>query len=199
MRIPSEPKGRIFSITNKTFPKIEGDGTKTLGDLVSSHERYSLQTLVFKKRHAEAWNKIVPKGETVLLCFAGNHCQGTLFEDGSHLITPALEDTIESIAQQVEGFYFGRFDIRFETDENLKAGKSFSIIELNGATSESTNIYDPSWGILRAYRVLFQQWKILFQIGRENRDRGFKTSSVSDLIKTIFRFYSQRSQQLISD
>jgi hypothetical protein len=40
---------------------------------------------------------------------------------------------------------------RFEARDDL------AIVELNGATAESTNIYDPSRSLLAAYRTLFAQ------------------------------------------
>src|SRR5207248_677385 len=47
-------------------------------------------------------------------------------------------------ARSFPGFYIGRYDIRYRSDEELRAGKGFQIIELNGAASEATNIYDAS-------------------------------------------------------
>jgi hypothetical protein len=121
-----------------------------------------------------------------------------MFLDGSHLITPELSNRIDAISQQVQGFYFGRFDIRYSSVSDLKAGKDFYILELNGATSESTNIYDPSWSVMQSYRLLFLQWKILFKIGKQNIERGEKRHTLVDLIKVIFRFYSDRKMDLIS-
>jgi hypothetical protein len=199
VRYPNQPQGQIFSITDKVFPVLKGDGKRTVGELVQAHERYVLQAQVFKKRHAKVWNQVIPANEEFRLCFAGNHCQGTLFQDGCHFITKRLESTIDSIAKQVEGFYFGRFDIRFECDDELMQGRNFSILELNGATSESTNIYDPSWNAFKSYKVLFSQWKCLFEIGRENIERGHKPPSLFELCQSIFKFYSNRRGELISD
>jgi hypothetical protein len=44
-------------------------------------------------------------------------------------------------------------------------GDDFAIVELNGASSESTNIYDPSRSLFQAYRTLFRQWALVFRIG----------------------------------
>jgi hypothetical protein len=41
------------------------------------------------------------------------------------------------------GFYFGRLDVMYNTVEELEQGINFSIVELNGAASEPTHIYDP--------------------------------------------------------
>ncbi len=53
------------------------------------------------------------------------------------------EDLDREIACAFEdgGLDFGRFDLRYASDEDLKAGRGFKIIELNGTMSESTNLY----------------------------------------------------------
>ena len=47
--------------------------------------------------------------------------------------------------------------------------EGFAILELNGAASEATSAYDFSKSLREAYRVLFQQWDLVFAIGDENR------------------------------
>jgi hypothetical protein len=98
-----------------------------------------------------------------------------------------LEKVIDQICRGYKGFYFGRFDIRAASFEDLKNGKNFSIIELNGVTSESTNIYDKRYSLFNAYRILFSQWRIAFEIGEENRKCGVKPVSLLDLIRLLFR------------
>jgi len=88
------------------------------------------------------------------LAEAGNHCQGTLFKDGAHLITPELEARIDQLAKKLEGFYFGRIDIRYADEASFKRGEDFAVIEFNGVTSESTNLYDPDWSLWQALAVL---------------------------------------------
>src|SRR5262249_14113215 len=152
----------------KQFPFLDGDGVHTIEELIWRHPRYRMQAQTFLLRHAEHAHHILKHGEALRLAMAGNHCQGTCFRDGSHLKTPQLERAIDRIARNLDGFYFGRFDIRYSDIARFRSGKDFTIIELNGITSESTNIYDPSWSLLRAYGTLFRQWSILFQIGALN-------------------------------
>ena len=65
----------------------------------------------------------------------------------------------------------------------LRAGRDFKVLELNGVTSEATQIYDPDFGgLLRAYRVLLEQWRLAFEIGAANRERGVRPASVGALI-----------------
>jgi len=54
---------------------------------------------------------------------------------------------------------------RYAEAEAFKRGEDFAVLELNGVTSESTNLYDPSWPLPRVYRTLFAQWSLCFAIG----------------------------------
>jgi hypothetical protein len=91
--------------------------------------------------------------------------------NGNDLATEALTTKIDQIAKQIPNFYFGRFDVRYDNPESLKKGDGFEIVEVNGAGSEATHIWDPSTKLLEAYRVLFQQWELLFKIGGEVKNR----------------------------
>ncbi|WP_244247632.1 carboxylate--amine ligase [Leptospira yasudae] len=188
-RLPNESKGRILSITKKTFPIVEGNGKATLRELILKHPRFRYQWKVFYERHHKDWNEILRQGERKRLAEAGNHCQGTLFTDGASLITEELTAKIDQISQTFSGFYFGRYDVRYRSDAELKAGKEFGIVELNGITSESTNLYDPKFSLLQMYSILFHQWKLLFEIGSANRKRGIQKASLWEILKAVYRFY----------
>ena len=98
----------------------------------------------------------------------GNHVRGAKFLDANHLIDDELTHIIDTICQQVKGFYFGRLDIRYNSWERLKRGQEFSIIELNGAGSEPTHMYDPKHSIFFAWKEIICHWNILFDISRIN-------------------------------
>lgn len=176
-RTPGSARGRILSITDKHFPVIVGDGTSTVEELVWRHPRYRMQAATFLQRHRRELSRVLLQGERLQLAIAGNHAQGTLFRDGRRLLTPALERRIDDIARACPGFFVGRFDIRYGDEEAFKAGEDIAIVELNGATAESTNIYDPESSLLAAYRQLFRQWSIVFEIGAANRAAGAPVSS----------------------
>jgi hypothetical protein len=58
------------------------------------------------------------------------------------------------------------------TWEELKEGKNFGIVELNGAGSEPTHIYDPQHSIFFAWKEIIRHWKILWRISRINHSKG---------------------------
>jgi pimeloyl-ACP methyl ester carboxylesterase/membrane protein DedA with SNARE-associated domain len=191
-RLPGEETGHVFSITDKAFPVLEGDGQHTVEQLIYRHRRYRMQAGTFLKRFGDERDKVMGKGEKLPLVAAGNHCQGAIFLDGVHLVTPELVKTINGIALSYEGFFFGRFDVRYHDTDSFKTGRGFKIVELNGATSESTNIYDPGLSLLNAYRTLYRQWSLAFAIGSDNRRRGATTTPTTRLMRTAIKHYKNR-------
>lgn len=181
VRLPGEEHGRIFSVTDKVFPVVTGDGRATLEELIWAHPRYRMQAAVFLARHSADTGRVLAEGEVFPLALAGNHCQGTLFRDGSHLVTPDLETAFDALAKGFDGFFIGRFDVRYSDPAEFRAGRGFAVVELNGATSESTNLYDPSWPLWRAHLTLFRQWALLFRVGAANRARGHAPITVREL------------------
>jgi membrane protein DedA with SNARE-associated domain len=177
-RLPDRPHGRLLSITDKVFPEVVGDGHSSLETLIWRHPRYRLQARTFLARHRGASSRVLAAGERFRLAVAGNHAQGTTFRDGRHLITPALEARIDEIARSHRGFYIGRFDIRYRNVDAFTRGHDLAIVELNGVTAESTNIYDPDASLWSAWRTLCRQWSLVFAIGAANRRNGAAVSSL---------------------
>ncbi len=180
-----EPDGRIFSITEKRLPVLTGDGKQTLEELILNDDRAVCMADFYCRKNAERLNKVLAPGETLELVELGTHCRGAIFLDGSAAITPELTERIDSISKTFEGFYFGRYDIRTPSVEDLMAGRNLKIVELNGVSSEATHIYDPKLTLFQAYRVLFEQWRIAYEIGSENRARGTKPATVGELAGMI--------------
>ena len=73
-------------------------------------------------------------------------------------------------------------------------GRNLRVVELNGVTSEATHIYDPKLSLWQAYKVLFQQWRIAFEIGARNCAAGAKPTTPTELFRLI-RQYSRQSQE----
>ena len=189
----------IFSITDKVFPVVTGDGRSDLEALIWEHPRYRFQHDTFHARFADDLQRVLAQGEPLRLAEAGNHAQGTLFRDGAHLVTPALTRRIDRLCGKIDGFYFGRLDIRYTDPASFMRGEGLAVIELNGVTSESTNIYDPDWSIFRAQRVLRAQWRLCFAIGHANRKAGLKPKPLYRLLFDVLRYYRGRRVAMVSD
>jgi hypothetical protein len=161
-RFPSQYKGQIIGITGKNFLTVTGNGVDTLETLLTRNPRFEMQ--IPKLRNQIDLNQILENQQIKCLVPFGNHNRGTEFLDGSHLISQKLTDTFNSILDKIEGFYYGRLDIRFNTFEELAEGENFAIIELNGAKSEPTHIYDPKYSFWHGQREIFRYQKIFREV-----------------------------------
>lgn len=188
-RYPGEEHGRIMSITLKDFPQVVGDGEHTLRKLIEKSPRAKMMKQVFYKRHGQELDRVLSAGENFQLVFAGNHKQGCIFRDGIHILTEEMESRIDTIARDIPGFYFGRFDIRFRDMESFQQGEAFTIIEVNGAGAEATHIWDPNAELTDAYRTLFEQFAILFRIGHTNREQGCKPLGPVQFLKDVAEYH----------
>ncbi|MBX7172093.1 MAG: alpha/beta fold hydrolase [Pyrinomonadaceae bacterium] len=184
-RYPNEEKGKIFAITEKVFPKIVGDGVSTLETLILRDDRAVCLAKSYFSRNEENLENILGEGEIYQIIDIGTHSKGCIFLDGTYLKTPELEAKIDEICQRYEGFYFGRFDIRVPSREEFQLGENLKIIELNGVTSEATSIYDPKNSVFTAWKTLFEQWRIAFEIGAQNHAKGARKTTVRELIKLV--------------
>ncbi|WP_333876364.1 D-alanine--D-alanine ligase [Flavobacterium sp.] len=173
VRYPHEKNGRITGIVAKEFLIVEGDGRATVEELVKANPRYELQLKALQKEHGHRLKDILPKGEKRNLVPYGNHARGAKFLDYSHLISPQLTKVIDDMCLQIDGFYFGRLDIMYLTWEELEQGKNFAIVELNGAASEPTHIYDPKHSLFFAWKELARHITYMFEISVENHNRGY--------------------------
>ena len=187
VRRPDEPRGRIFSLTEKRLLSVTGDGERTLEALILDHPRAVCMAPRFLDRFAARLDEIPWSGETVQLVDVGTHSQGALFLDAQRHWTPELEAAVDRLAQSLPGFHFGRFDVRVPSFEDLRAGRGIRVLELNGLTAEATHIYDPANGLLGAYRVLFRQWALAFEIAAANRARGALPASLTELRALLAR------------
>jgi membrane protein DedA with SNARE-associated domain len=185
IRHPGSDRGEIFSITEKVFPVVVGDGVSTLEVLILGDARAVCLAGKYFKENRDRLDEIPAAGEHVRMIGIGTHSRGAIFLDGERFRTPQLESVIDTICRRVDGFNFGRFDIRYRSIDSFLRGEDFKIIELNGVTSESTNIYDPRYSLIDAYRILFEQWRIAFEIGRENMQCGVRSSTLKELCQAI--------------
>jgi hypothetical protein len=189
-RYPGAACGRVFSVTEKRMPVLTGDGKHSLEELILADDRAVCMADFYLRKNSERAQNVPRAGERVQLVEIGTHCRGAIFLDGGDTITPALEESIEQIARCFDGFFFGRLDIRVPCRQDFMAGRNLGVVELNGVTSEATHIYDPKFSLLDAYRVLFEQWRIAFEIGSLNRARGVRATPLIELIRAAREYRS---------
>ncbi|MGF1510711.1 MAG: VTT domain-containing protein [Myxococcota bacterium] len=188
-RDPKTDEGTILSVTLKEFPEVVGDGVSTLEALIERHPRARFMAPRYKQRWSGQLTCVLAEGEKRPLVFSGNHCQGAVFRDGAAIVTDRLRSMVDELARAIPGFYFGRFDIRFRNLAALERGEDFGIVELNGAGAEVTHIWDPNMRLVDAYRALFRQFELAFEIGAKNRAAGVRPLGSWTLVRELYAYF----------
>ena len=184
--------GRITAITLKTFPTLTGDGKRNLEDLILADPRAVCQARVYFEKFRDRLYDIPAPGESIPLTQIGNHAMGTRFDDGMHLLTPALTTRIRQISQSLPGFHLGRYDLFAPDDAAFQAGENLQIIELNGVTSEPTSLYQPGHTYRHMAGTLLRQWKIASDIGKHNRQQGTRILTFAEFFH-LFDDHNKRN------
>ncbi|MDF1810925.1 MAG: alpha/beta fold hydrolase [Verrucomicrobiales bacterium] len=182
-RFPNENKGRIYAVTEKRMVDVTGDGKHTMEELILRNDRAVCMAEFFLKQlKSKRWDT-PEKGQKISLSKLGTHSRGALFLDGSHLNTPELAEEMDRITKHFEGFHFGRYDLKAPSSRDLEEGKGIRVLELNGVTSEATNMYDPIHSFWQGIGILKRQWELVFDIGAANRELGVQPAGIFDLVK----------------
>lgn len=177
------PKGKIISLAVKYTPYVVGDGVRTLQQLMQADPRVSELMHLYEARLADHLSTVLPENEVFRLVFSASHCRGAIFRDAHAFITPALTEKLNTIMADLPEFYYGRLDVKFASMGELSQGGDIQIIEINSASSEPLHIWDRKTSLFSAVSALLYQYRLLFAIGNINRKKGYKTPSISALIK----------------
>ena len=189
-KLPNDQNGIVSSITMKEFLTVTGDGHSTILELIMQSIRARFQLEILKHKLGNGINQILNKDEKLLLEPIGNHCKGTKFVNVNHLINSQLNEVFNKIAATIDGFYYGRFDMRVSSIEDLYAGKNIKILELNGVSSDPGHIYDPNYRLWKAYRDLMWHWRRVADISIQNQKKGIAPLPLSEVISIVKQHFA---------
>jgi hypothetical protein len=192
-RDPESGQGRIIGLALRYFPRVTGDSKNSVATLIAADPRAT--RLVKSSKHEPRYDaaRVPASGEVVRLSTIGSTRVGGLYRDGRASITAPLTQAIDAIARDMPAFHFGRFDVRFDSLQELSAGRGFTIMEVNGAGSEAIQAWDPETGVVAGFRMIFEKQRILFAIGHAMRLQGVKPIGLMSLIQL-----NRRQQRLIA-
>ena len=173
VKLPNQ-SGKITGIVAKEFMILTGNGKNTLRELIQQDLRYLFQLETLEEEYKEQLETVLEIGEVINLVPYGNHCRGTKFVDASFEITPKMTESFNEICQQIDGFHYGRMDIMYKSFEDLAQGKHFQIVEINGAISEPTHMYDPKHSLLFGWKELTRHFHYMYLISKHNKKNGAK-------------------------
>ena len=195
VRMPHESKGKVTSITAKKFLSVRGNGKNTIRELMQKEVRSFLQIKRLESILGEKINLVPAENEDILLEPIGNHCRGTTFLNYNYLISKQINDIFDEITAHIEGFYYGRFDLKVKSLEDFQKGKHIRILELNGVSSEPGHIYDPSYSLWKAYRDLAFHWSLIGKIALQNIKNGIEPASLAVVIKTFYGHFLRKNTE----
>lgn len=173
-RYPSNKSGNITSITKKSFLTVIGDGKSTIEQLMGLSDRARFQLDAMRKKLGKGIENIPNVNESILLVPIGNHCRGTSFLNFNHLINKELTAVFDKISSPIEGFHYGRFDLKVKSFDDMYLGKNIKIMELNGVSADPGHIYDPGYKLSHAYSDVANHWKILADLSIQQQLKGIK-------------------------
>lgn len=189
-RLPDTGKFAVTSVCRKEFLGVTGDGRSTIRELMAAQVRAAFQLERFEAQQTELLEHVPLAGERVLLEPIGNHARGTKFLNANALIGPELSAAFDRICSKIDGVLYGRFDLKCASEEALRRGE-IKVMELNGVLGEPAHIYDPSFGMWRAYRDLYRHWRILYRISQTQKRIGIRPTGHREawqLVRNYFRY-----------
>jgi hypothetical protein len=172
VRYPGTKKGIITGLIAKEYLHVKGDGRSTLKQLIERHPKAFMMAYEQKQKHKAILNDVIPQNGAFYLNELGNHNRGARFINLKHEIDGRLSCVIDKLNLCSRHFYYGRYDIKTTSLEDLKQGKNISILEYNGTGSEPNHIYDIGLSYGQALHILAQHWKYMYEIGKINYNTG---------------------------
>jgi hypothetical protein len=171
-RHPDQTSGTITGFLKKEFLQVTGDGRSSLWELIKQYPRVQLRLDEMRSKHADRLNDILPEGETYILSHALNLSRGGRLVSLEKEKDAQLLAVFDKLSRFTKQFYYGRYDIKCLSIEDLKEGRNFSILEYNGCGAEPHHIYGNGHTIWQAYKIVLQHWKVLYRISRYNHEQG---------------------------
>ena len=157
------------SIIGKRLLSVVGDGKHTLLELISKNKNSFLQIKRLKPIWKNRFGDIIPNGEELFLIDNANHSKGAVFYSIDEK-EKEIASLFIQLSKQINGFNYGRFDVKYNTIDELLEGK-YSIIELNGVGAEPIDMYIPKLTLWKGISILIYHWKKMYEIAEYNMNQ----------------------------
>lgn len=194
IRYPNEDKGRITGFIQKEYLQIIGDGVHTIEQLIEKHPKAKFRMDEMITKHSSSFHMVLKENEKYFLSIAGNHNRGAKFINLENEVDEKLENVFNLISNKTKHFYYGRYDLKCTSIEDLKNGKNISILEFNGVGAEPNHIYDAGLPYFKALSIVLKHWKMMYEISELNRKKGIERLSYTkgkELLKKSKYFFEK--------
>lgn len=194
VRYPNTNKGKVTGFIAKEYMQVKGNGKANLLELIQQHPKAKYRQEELTVKHAEHLKDIIPANETYFLSITGNHNRGAKFINLHKEINESLTKIFDDLSNYSKHFYYGRFDVKAASLEDLKAGKNYSILEFNGTGAEPNHIYDCGMSYFTALNTIATHWKYMYEIGKINHANGVpyvNFSNGKNYLQAAFKRYEE--------
>ena len=171
-RFPGESTGTITGFVRKDFLEVTGDGQSTLWELIGQYPAVRFRLDEMRAKHANRLEYVVPDGDVYCLSNALNQTRGGRLVSLAREKDERLLSVFDALSHYAGHFYFGRYDVKCASIDDLKAGRNFSILEFNGAGAAPHHVYGNGNSLWQAYKIVLHHWSVLARISRQNHARG---------------------------
>jgi len=183
-RYPHENKGHITGFLKKEPMQVIGDGERTLRELILNYPRAQFRLRELFSKHESKLGVIIPAGEHFYLSFALNLSRGGRLINLEHEKDERLLTLFDALSHY-SNFYYGRYDIKCASIEDLKCGRNFSVLEYNGCGAEPHHVYGNGNNLFKACKILVDHWNILYTISIQNHQPGLPRWSYLDGLRFV--------------
>lgn len=173
-RIPGQPSGKITGFLKKEFLEVIGDGRSDLKQLISNYQRVMFRQEEMFHKHESRLEDVLHDGERYCLSYALNLSRGGKLINIEHEKDDDLLRVFDELSHYTGTFYYGRYDIKCSSVEDLKAGINYSILEYNGSGAEPHHVYGNGNTLFQAYKILLHHWNMLYKISKMNHQKGIE-------------------------
>jgi hypothetical protein len=173
-RFPNEERGHITGFIRKEFMQVIGDGVKDLETLIREYPRATYRLKELRSKHESHLKNVIPAGQSYYLSYALNLSRGGRLISLEHEKDDRLLHVFDQLSKHTGAFFYGRYDIKCRSIDELKKGNEFSILEYNGCGAEPHHVYGNGFSFVKACGVLIHHWRILYKISQMNRRGGIK-------------------------
>lgn len=173
-RMPDKKSGTVSGIAVKKIAEIIGDGKSSVKVLIEAHSHLRSNVGKMLSRHAEVLNIILPEGKKFPLSDATNRSQGGKIVGINFEPTVSFTKLFDDLSMYSGQLFYGRYDIKCTSVEELMLGKNFTILEYNGSGSGIQHVYGNGTDLFRAWKVILHHWKMLYKISKFNNDSGIR-------------------------
>lgn len=183
--LPKSHKTIAYSIIEKVYPIITGDGISTIKELIENLGNDRLRKDYIYKKLGKRLQEILPEGEEMVVDYMGNYVSGAEFLYHNVEIPDSLGQQIHDAITKTADIYFARLDVKADTVPELLKGK-FLIIEVNGTKSEPLELYTPNVPEDHKHQTLNYHWEMLERISHEQMALGETPTSTFEALKSMF-------------